>query len=51
MEVSGQLHASAALPRDVNRAIDICDVRCTEQYNTYAVFSALVRKSYDFRDI
>jgi hypothetical protein len=51
MGVSGQLHVSAALPRDINRAIDICNVRCTEQYNTYAVFSALVRKSYDFWDM
>jgi len=51
MDVNGQLHASAALPRVINRAIDICNVRCTEQYNTYAVFSALVRKSYDFRDM
>jgi hypothetical protein len=51
MDMSGQLHASAALPRDINRAIDICNVRCTEEYNTYAVFSALVRKSYNFWDI
>jgi len=51
MDVSGQLHAPATFPRDTNRAINICDVRCTEQYNTYAVFSARVRKPYDFRVI